>query len=75
MLHLFRSRKGEFRPLSVVITLLVIIALVALVQWTRTKITVESFRSEVKAQAQGAKKRDSWNEIIIEKLLRKASDL
>jgi hypothetical protein len=75
MLHLFRSRKGEFRPLSVVITLFVIIALIALVQWTRTKITIESFRSEVKAQAQGAKKRVSWNEIIIEKLLREAVDL
>jgi hypothetical protein len=55
--------------------LIVLVGLVILVQYVRTRIKIEDMRSTVKEETTGAKIRETWNDIIIENILTKAVDL
>lgn len=75
MLQSFNSKEGGGKIRGLIILLIVIVGLVILVQYVRTKIKIEDMRSTVKTEATGAKIRETWNDIIIENILSKAAEL
>jgi hypothetical protein len=72
MIGLLTSKKGEGHLKGIIVLLIVAMLIFVLVQWARTKIKIASMESTVKEETIGAKIRDSWDEIIIENLLREA---
>jgi len=72
MIGFLTSKKGE-GPLKGILVLLVIAMLVfVLVQWARTKITIAKMETVVKEETVGAKIKVTWDDIIVENLLRNA---
>jgi hypothetical protein len=75
MLQSFYSKTGAGKIRGLIILLIVLVGLVILVQYVRTRIKIEDMRSTVKEETTGAKIRETWNDIIIENILTKAVDL
>jgi hypothetical protein len=75
MIQWFNSEKGSSKIRGLFVLLIVIAGLFILVQYARTKIKIEDMRSTVKEETVGAKIRETWNDIIIENILSKATDL
>lgn len=75
MMQMMNSEKGGSKIRGLFVLLIVIIAIFILVQYVRTKIKIEDMRSTVKEEATGAKIRETWNDIIIDNILSKATDL
>lgn len=75
MMQMMNSEKGASKIRGLFVLLIVIIAVFILVQYVRTKIKIEDMRSTVKEEATGAKIRETWNDIIVDNILSKATDL
>jgi hypothetical protein len=75
MMKLLNSEKGSSKIRGLLVLLIVIAGLFILVQYARTKIKIEDMRSTVKEEAVGAKIRETWNDIIVDNILSKATDL
>jgi len=75
MLQSFYSKSGGSKIRGLIILLIVLVGLVILVQYVRTRIKIEDMRSTVREETTGAKIRETWNDIIVENILTKAVDL
>jgi hypothetical protein len=75
MMKLLNSKNGSSKIRGLFVLLIVIVGLFILVQYARTKIKIEDMRSTIKEETVGAKIRETWNDIIIENILSKATDL
>jgi hypothetical protein len=75
MMKLLNSKQGSSKIRGLFVLLIVIVGLFILVQYARTKIKIEDMRSTIKEETVGAKIRETWNDIIIENILSKATDL
>lgn len=75
MMQSINSQMGGSKIRGLIVLLIVLVGLVILVQYVRVKIKIEDMRSTVKEETTGAKIRESWNDIIVENILSKATDL
>ncbi len=74
MFSILRSERGEGGLKAIIILLLIVVGAYVVFQYAQTKVKVASMESVIKEEATGAKIRQSWDEIIIENILREATD-
>lgn len=72
MIGFLTSKRGEGPLKGILVLLVVAMLLFVLVQWSRTKIKIARMETVVKEETIGAKIKVSWNEVIVENLLRNA---